>query len=97
MGGTRPAALTAARGGKPDDLKLVNGIGPKLEALCNRLGFYHFDQLAAWTPAEVAWVDENLEGLKGRVTRDRWVPQAKAIVAMGPAEFLRRLDAGEEF
>ena len=93
----RPEALTAARGGKADDLKLIKGIGPKLEVLCHRLGFFHFDQLAAWKADEVSWVDDNLEGFKGRVSRDRWVPQAKAIVKLGPAEFLKRLDAGDEF
>ncbi len=51
-------------------------------ALVNDLGFYHFDQIAAWTPAEVAWVDENLAGFKGRVSRDNWVEQA-AIFAKG--------------
>jgi predicted flap endonuclease-1-like 5' DNA nuclease len=97
-GATRkPESLTAARGGKADDLKIIKGIGPKLEELCHKLGFYHFDQVANWTADEVAWVDENLEGFKGRVTRDRWVPQAKAIVSMGPTEFLRRLEQGEEF
>jgi NADH-quinone oxidoreductase subunit E len=89
--------LTAARGGKADDLKIIKGIGPKLEILCHSLGFFHFDQVAAWKADEISWVDENLEGFKGRVTRDRWVPQAKAIVKFGPAEFLKRLDAGEEF
>jgi len=93
----KPEALSAARGGKADDLKIIKGIGPKLEELCHKLGFFHFDQVANWTAEEVAWVDENLEGFKGRVTRDRWVPQAKAIVAMGPDEFLRRVEAGEEF
>ena len=75
----KPAGLAAARGGKPDDLKIIKGIGPKLEALCHRLGYFHFDQIAAWTPAEVAWVDDNLEGFKGRVTRDEWVRQAMAL------------------
>jgi predicted flap endonuclease-1-like 5' DNA nuclease len=93
----KPAGLTAARGGKADDLKIIKGIGPKLEILCHKLGFYHFDQVANWKVSEVAWVDENLEGFKGRVTRDRWQPQAKAIVEMGPEEFLRQLDAGHEF
>ena len=45
----KPKSLTKARGGKPDDLKLIKGVGPKLEALCNKLGFYHFDQIASWT------------------------------------------------
>jgi predicted flap endonuclease-1-like 5' DNA nuclease len=93
----KPAGLSGPRGGKADDLKIVKGIGPKLELLCHSLGFYHFDQVANWTAGEVAWVDDNLEGFKGRVTRDRWQPQAKAIVAMGPEAFLRELDAGKEF
>jgi predicted flap endonuclease-1-like 5' DNA nuclease len=77
----KPLALAAPRGGKADDLKLIKGIGPKLEELCNRLGFWHFDQIAAWTPAEIAWVDENLEAFKGRVTRDDWVAQARVLAA----------------
>jgi NADH-quinone oxidoreductase subunit E len=77
----KPAGLKKARGGKPDDLKVIVGIGPKLEALCHSLGFFHFDQIANWTAAEVAWVDENLEGFKGRVTRDKWVDQAKDLAA----------------
>jgi predicted flap endonuclease-1-like 5' DNA nuclease len=77
----RPAALAAARSGKADDLKLIVGIGPKLEKLCHELGFYHFDQIANWTAEEIAWVDENLEGFKGRVTRDDWVGQARKLAA----------------
>jgi NADH-quinone oxidoreductase subunit E len=77
----QPKGLKAARGGKADDLKIILGIGPKLEILCHKLGFFHFDQLATWTPAEIAWVDENLEGFRGRVTRDKWVEQAKDLAA----------------
>lgn len=84
--GTQPKALKAARKGKPDDLKLILGIGPKLEALCHALGFFHFDQIAGWTEAEIAWVDENLEGFKGRVTRDKWVVQARILAAGGSVE-----------
>ncbi len=80
-GGARPAALAAARAGGADDLKRIKGVGPKLEALLHSLGFYHFDQIAGWTEAEVAWVDEHLEGFKGRVSRDGWVEQAKALAA----------------
>jgi predicted flap endonuclease-1-like 5' DNA nuclease len=80
----KPKGLTAARGGKADDLKLVKGIGPKLEILCHKLGFYHFDQIANWTAKEIAWVDENLEGFKGRVTRDEWVVQARDLAAGKP-------------
>ena len=55
------------------------GVGPVLEKLLHKLGFYHFDQVAGWTASEIAWVDENLEGFKGRVTRDSWVAQAKEL------------------
>ncbi|MEM9435935.1 MAG: hypothetical protein AAGA15_02760 [Pseudomonadota bacterium] len=86
-GHAKPAALTVARGGTPDDLKQIKGVGPKLEALCHRLGFFHFDQIADWTASEVAWVDENLEGFKGRVTRDGWVSQAKLLARGGDTAF----------
>jgi predicted flap endonuclease-1-like 5' DNA nuclease len=90
----RPAALAGPRGGLPDDLKRIRGVGPKLEAMCHRLGFYHFDQIAAWTPAEVAWVDDHLEGFRGRVTRDDWVAQAQVLAAGGDTDFSRRVDDG---
>ena len=88
--GQRPQALDAPRGGKADDLKKIKGIGPKLEELCHSLGFYHFDQIAAWTEDEVAWVDQNLEGFKGRVTRDDWMSQAKVLAEGGETEFSSR-------
>jgi predicted flap endonuclease-1-like 5' DNA nuclease len=93
----RPEALAAARGGRPDDLKQIKGVGPVLETLLHSLGFYHFDQIAAWTAEEVAWVDDNLEGFKGRVSRDEWVAQAKILAAGGTTEFSRRVEDGEVY
>jgi predicted flap endonuclease-1-like 5' DNA nuclease len=92
--GTKPAALSAPRGGAADDLKQIKGVGPKLEELCHALGFYHFDQIAGWSAAEVAWVDENLKGFKGRVSRDNWVKQAKTLAAGGETEFSKRVASG---
>ena len=88
--GTKPAALTAARDGAADDLKLIKGVGPKMETLLNSLGFYHYDQIAAWTADEVSWVDQNLEGFKGRVSRDNWVTQAQALASGAETEFSQR-------
>ena len=79
----RPAALPQPRDGRADDLKRIKGIGPKLEMLLHTLGFFHFDQIAAWTAAELVWVDDNLEGFKGRATRENWVAQAKVFAAGG--------------
>jgi NADH-quinone oxidoreductase subunit E len=74
-----PAKLKAARKGGADDLKLIWGVGPKMEALMQSLGFYHFDQVAAWTSENLRWVDRRLEGFKGRARRDDWVGQAKKL------------------
>ncbi|MFP7570794.1 NADH-quinone oxidoreductase subunit E [Marivita sp. S2033] len=92
---SKPAALSAPRDGQADDLKRIKGVGPKLEALCNDLGFYHFDQIANWSAAEIAWVDENLQGFKGRVSRDNWVDQAKTLASGGETEFSSRARKGD--
>ncbi|HQY45114.1 MAG TPA: NADH-quinone oxidoreductase subunit E [Paracoccaceae bacterium] len=76
----KPRGLKAPRKAGADDLKIIKGIGPKLEALLHSLGFYHFDQLAGWTEAELAWVDDNLDGFKGRAVREDWVGQARALI-----------------
>ena len=82
-------------GGKADDLKEIEGIGPAMEKLANELGFYHFDQIANWSEADVAWVDANLKGFKGRVTRDKWVAQARIIVGEGLEVFRQRAKTNE--
>lgn len=76
---SKPEGLSGPRGGVADDLKEINGVGPAMEKLLHSLGYYHFDQIADWQPSEVAWVDDNLEGFKGRATRDNWIAQAKTL------------------
>jgi len=93
----RPEALEGPREGGPDDLKKIKGVGPKLENMLHGMGFYHFDQIAAWTSAEVAWVDENLEGFKGRVSRDDWVEQAKLLASGGETEFSKKVEGGDVY
>ena len=85
----QPETLTAARDGKADDLKLLKGVGPKLEQTLNELGFYHYDQIAAWTPEQVAWVDARLK-FKGRIERDDWIEQAAKLAAGEETEFAKR-------
>jgi NADH-quinone oxidoreductase subunit E len=62
--------------------------------LLHSLGFFHFDQVSAWSASDVAWIDENLEGFKGRATRDNWVEQAKVLATGGETEFSRRAKKG---
>ena len=95
--GSKPATLDGARDGVADDLKQIKGIGPKMEKMCNALGLYHFDQIAAWTPDEEAWVNANLEGFKGRVSRDEWRVQAKLLAAGGETEFSKRAEGGDVY
>lgn len=92
--GKKPEVLSAPRESGADDLKMIKGVGPKLEQLLHSMGFYHFDQIAGWSAAEVAWVDENLKGFKGRVSRDNWVEQAKTLAAGGETEFSKRVASG---
>ncbi|WP_116131391.1 NADH-quinone oxidoreductase subunit E [Tropicimonas sp. IMCC34043] len=77
----RPPWIGAPLADTPEDLISIKGIGPKLVAVLNYLGIYHISQIAAWTPAEVAWMDANMSGFPGRVSRDDWVGQAKAMLA----------------
>ncbi|WP_170422560.1 NADH-quinone oxidoreductase subunit NuoE [Ruegeria arenilitoris] len=85
----QPETLTAARGGKADDLKMLKGVGPKLEQTLNELGFFHFDQIAAWTPEQVAWVDTRLK-FKGRIERDGWIAQAAQLAKGEETDFAKR-------
>ncbi|MGR3758786.1 NADH-quinone oxidoreductase subunit E [Roseobacteraceae bacterium NS-SX3] len=73
-----PETLSAPRGGQADDLKQLKGVGPKLEETLHGLGFYHFDQIANWTEAEIAWVDSRLK-FKGRIQREGWIEQAREL------------------
>ncbi len=95
--GRQPARMSGPRAGQADDLKQIKGVGPKLEQQLHAMGFYHFDQIAGWSPEEVAWVDENLEGFKGRVSRDGWIDQARTLAAGGETEFSKRVGEGDVY
>lgn len=81
----RPAILRdTPDGGQADDLKKISGVGPKLEQTLNELGVWHYEQVANFTEADIAWVDSRLR-FKGRIERDDWIGQAKALAAGGDA------------
>jgi predicted flap endonuclease-1-like 5' DNA nuclease len=88
-----PEFLKKARGGKADDLKRIKGVGPKLEGVLNKLGVFHFDQIAAWKAKDVVVVDGRLN-FKGRIKRDTWVKQAKLLAAGKETAFSKRVDKG---
>lgn len=88
--GKKPRTMKAPRKSGADDLKMIKGVGPKLETMLNTMGFFHFDQIAKWGQDELAWVDQNLEGFKGRASRDNWVDQAGRLARGEETEFSAR-------
>ena len=89
-----PKFLPAPREGGKDNLTRIKGIGKKIEEKLNELGIFHFDQIAAWTAKEIAWIDQHL-AFPGRVEREEWVEQAKKLAQGEETEFSKRVDAGE--
>jgi len=85
-GGLPAGALFERPAGEPDDLKLISGVGPVLEGRLNALGITRFDQIARFKKADIARVDEVLN-FKGRIERDEWIKQAKALAKGGAAEY----------
>ncbi len=61
-----------------DDLKQLSGVGPALEKKLHANGVTTFAQIAAWGAADIAEFDEKLS-FKGRIEREGWVDQAKAL------------------
>ncbi|MBK8841093.1 MAG: hypothetical protein IPO30_21245 [Hyphomonadaceae bacterium] len=67
--------------GTPDDLELIDGVGPMLASLLNDVGVFYFWQVAEWTPDEIDWVESKLKHFRGRIRRDDWVGHARALAA----------------
>ncbi len=78
--------------GTPDDLKKIKGIGPKFESDLNSKGIYYFRQIGAWKAADVKMVEGVIDSFPGRIKRDEWVKQGKAL-AKGRAS--RKMKTGK--
>ena len=86
--------LGAARNGAPDDLTLIESVSLLQQTTLYSLGVFHFDQIAAWTEENVAWVDQYLR-LQGRIGEEEWIEQASELAAHGPAAARRALEIEE--
>lgn len=86
-GGGVSNALSAARDGKPDDLLKIKGIGPVNQRKLNDHGIFHFDQIGAWKKADIKAAEAYL-AFDGRIAREDWMTQAKALAkaAKAPAK-----------
>ncbi|MFL4471160.1 50S ribosomal protein L21 [Tateyamaria armeniaca] len=71
----KKAAPAKAAASDADDLKQLSGVGPALEKKLHAAGVTTFAQIAAWTPEDVAAMDEKLS-FKGRIEREGWIAQA---------------------
>lgn len=74
----KKAAPKAEATAGADDLKKLSGVGPALEKKLLAAGITTFAQVAAWTDADVADMDEQLS-FKGRIEREGWIEQAKEL------------------
>jgi NADH-quinone oxidoreductase subunit E len=63
----------------PDDLKLIVGIGPVLERMLQQLGISTYRQIARWSERDIDEFDARLAEFPGRIRRDTWVTQARAL------------------
>ncbi len=71
--------------GASDDLKLIPGVTPELEAKLNKLGLIKFEQIANLTDDEIAAVDEQLN-LNGAIEHDNWVSKSVELMAETTAD-----------
>ena len=65
---------------RADDLAKLTGVGPQIVKKLNEHGVFHYWQLAAMTPEEAAKLDADLR-FNGRIARDKWSEQARALMA----------------
>ena len=63
-----------------DDLKVINGIGPKMEEALNNLGIFTYVQVSKMTKKEYDLLDEITGSFPGRAERDDWSGQAKNLL-----------------
>ena len=92
--GKAPKVLTKARGGKADNLTLIDGVGNAIEKRLFALGIYHFDQIAKMTDAEATWLGNEI-GFPGRVQRENWIGESATLAAGGTTDHAKRVESGE--
>jgi Fe-S oxidoreductase/predicted flap endonuclease-1-like 5' DNA nuclease len=63
---------------EPDDLKVIKGIGPKLEGTLHENGIRTYEQIAAFQPEYIDRL-EHFMSFSGRITRDEWMSQAQEL------------------
>ena len=70
-----------------DDLSRIKGLGPKLRTRLAELGVTRFDQIAAWSEADLAAIDAQLGTFAGRPAKDNWIEQARLLASGDLADY----------
>ena len=83
--GAGKAPPRSRRRANPDDLLLIDGVGPKNKAWLNDQGIYYFYQIATMNIDQVAWLSKNLPTFGARVYRENWVAQCVNLARGEPA------------
>ena len=78
-------ALFTKPKGEPDDLTRIDGVGEVLVEKLHKLGITKFDQIAGFSDEDIAKVDDVLD-FKGRIEREDWIGQARALIAEATAD-----------
>ena len=83
------AAMEVSPAKAADDLLAIKGIGPVNKRKLNEHGIFRFQQIAAWTKADIAAVEAYLE-FDGRIEREDWIGQARRLAQGGQAATAER-------
>jgi predicted flap endonuclease-1-like 5' DNA nuclease len=79
-GESRPPAWVMVQPyGPRDDLQRLRGVDPLLERSLNRLGIYHFHQIARFESSDVEWLMDHIDGVPERTVRDSWIADASKL------------------
>ncbi len=74
----KPTPKPAVKSATSEDLGVIKGLGPKAAAALKAGGVTSVGQIAAWTDEDIDRWDASING-RGRIRRDDWVGQAKAL------------------
>ncbi|MFN9612469.1 MAG: hypothetical protein ACK569_08250 [Hyphomonadaceae bacterium] len=85
LAGDGKAPPRSRRRANPDELLLIDGVGPKNKAWLNDQGIYYFYQIATMNIDQVAWLSKNLPTFGARVYRENWVAQCTNLARGEPA------------
>jgi len=84
-GESRPPAWVMVQPyGPRDDLQRLEGVDPNLERALNRLGIYHYHQIARFETSDVEWIVDHVEGIPPQMIRDSWIVDASRLSGVQP-------------